>query len=272
MAEIQENNKNEMMDQKKNIRALTIVAVVAIAGMFLYYFFLYQPKEPQYQTFSFVSGDVVGKDDAEKTITVMADEGQLIPPGIRKTFYIADKAIIQRIIRPETENQNQTAVFKEADFNDIQIGDGVVVQGEFTTDTSAEEKRATSVSILSPGSLTQKAAKSTPTELSKTPLSTLSGIVKEKNADGFVIEQADTITTEEDQTYQTHPVTIKIDEGTFFKITVISNNAIRSIDNSSFKDLKNGDNIVVELNENRKTGEVETTAKVVNIINNSPSN
>jgi len=148
MEEIRENNNNETMSQKKNVPALMILAVIAIAGVALYYFFLYQPKEPRYQTFSFVSGDVVGKDDALRTITIASAEGQLIPPGIRKTFYIADEAIIQRIIQPETENQNRSAVFKEADFNDIQIGDGVVIQGEFTTDTTVQEKMATAVSIL----------------------------------------------------------------------------------------------------------------------------
>ncbi len=147
MSEIQENNKNEAIGRKKNITTLTIVAIIAIAGAVLYYFFLYQPKIPQHQTFSFVSGDVVGKDDVGRTITVMAADGQLIPPGIRKTFYITDEAVIQRIIPPETENQGQAAVFKEADFGDIKIGDSVVVQGEFTTDTT-EEKMASAVSIL----------------------------------------------------------------------------------------------------------------------------
>ena len=151
MEEIRENNNNETMSQKKNVPALMIVAVIAVAGVALYYFFLYQPKESQYQTFSFVSGDVVGKDDALRTITIASAEDQLIPPGIRKTFYIADEAIIQRIIQPETENQSRAAMFKKADFDNIQIGDGVVIQGEFTTDTTVQEKMASAVSILSFG-------------------------------------------------------------------------------------------------------------------------
>lgn len=133
-------------DIKKYI-FIIIAAVVAVA---LYYFFLYQPPEAQYQTFNFVSGSVVGKDDSGKTITVMASEGQFIPPGIRKTFFIADNAIIQKILSPDENKPNSGAVFEKAGFEDIKIGDEIVMQGEFTT-RAEEEKRAFAVSILTDG-------------------------------------------------------------------------------------------------------------------------
>ncbi|OGZ28327.1 MAG: hypothetical protein A2931_01315 [Candidatus Niyogibacteria bacterium RIFCSPLOWO2_01_FULL_45_48] len=193
MEEIRENNNNETMSQKKNVPALMIVAVIAVAGVALYYFFLYQPKESQYQTFSFVSGDVVGKDDALRTITIASAEDQLIPPGIRKTFYIADEAIIQRIIQPETENQSRAAMFKKADFDNIQIGDGVVIQGEFTTDTTVQEKMATAVSILpeKPAIIYGEQVVGDVPDIFK---ATFSGVVTEKDGDYIIVSANDAIT------------------------------------------------------------------------------
>lgn len=130
-----------------NSKKYVFIIIAAIVVGALYYFFLYQPPEAQYQTFNFVSGVVVGKDDAGKTITVMASEGQFIPTGIRKTFFIKDNVIIQKITREVAADSDPSKIFQSVGFNDIKAGNIVVVQGEFEPMAAKKEERVFAVSI-----------------------------------------------------------------------------------------------------------------------------
>ena len=258
-----------------NSKKYVFIIIAAIVVGALYYFFLYKAPEQQYQTFNFVSGSIVAKDESDKTITIMAAEGQFIPAGIRKTFFIADGAIIQRIIESETESKNAAATFKKADFNDIKIGDDVVIQGEFTTDTSISEKTATAVSIVpaqKQAALRPKVDKSTPSEFSSTPLSVFSGIVKEKKSGWIVVEQTETITSETEETIPVKQTLVKINDKTAFRKTLISEGAIESVEDASFGDLGIGNTIVIEFATSSGANTDEAEAKSINIISASQVN
>jgi len=124
-----------------------IAGVLVLAGVALYYFLSYKQTGPQYQTFEFVSGVVVTKDIMNRTITIRADDDQPIPMGAQKRFLISEDTIIQKIFLPDPSQLNTDVKFENAAFGDIQTGNVVTVQGEFSAGVAEKEERVFAINI-----------------------------------------------------------------------------------------------------------------------------
>jgi len=134
-------------NKEDRVKIWVIAGILVIAGVALYYFLSYKQTEPQHQIFEFVSGIVVAKDFMNRTITIRADDGQSIPMGAQKRFFIGEDTIIQKIFLPDPNRSDTEARFEDAVFEDIMVGKYVTLQGEFS-DTAAKEEGVVAVSIM----------------------------------------------------------------------------------------------------------------------------